>query len=60
MDTIKLTRCSFLIFDHTFDINATTFHSAIYSPITVFCFSNALSRRRVASILYEKVPCIQA
>ena len=49
MDTIKLTRCSFLLFDTPSDINATTFDSAIYSPITVFCFSNALSRRRVAS-----------
>ena len=53
MVTTKLTRCSFLKLVHPSDINATTFDSAIHSPITVFCFSNALSRRRVASSLRE-------
>lgn len=53
MDAAKLTSCSFLILVHPSDINATAFDSAIYSPIMVFCFSNALSRRRVASSLRE-------
>ena len=56
MDTIKLTDA---LSDHPSDINATTFDSAIYAPITIFCFSNALSRRRVASSFREG-PCMQA